>query len=318
MVRYVLRRILYNVPVYLTILLFVMAALRVHDPIYAYLGKNATREQYENFARKVGLDRPFLVQYADFVYQVFTLDFRAESWERPGMTVGELLAESVGPSLAITVPAFVLTTVISVLLGVVAGYFRGRVGDRMLMFVSVIGMSISFLVYIILGQYWGAFLLAERFGWDVFAIWGYEPGLDNWAYYCLLPVLISVVVGIGYDTRYYRAVIVEESDRDYVTTALAKGVSRRRAMLVHVLANAMIPIITRIVISLPFLVMGSILLENFFGIPGMGRALITAVTNRDFPVVQAFTAVFAAIYIGSIILTDVLYAVVDPRVSLES
>ena len=178
-------------------------------------------------------------------------------------------------------------------------------------------MSISFLVYIILGQYFGAYLLNQQLGYEVFAIEGYEPGIQNWAHYCLLPVIISVIVGMGYDTRYYRAVMVEESQRDYIITAQAKGASKRKVMFVHMLKNAMIPIITRIAISLPFLIMGSILLESFFGIPGMGRTLISAVRVKDFPVVQAFTAIFAAVYIVTIILTDVLYALFDPRVRLS-
>ena len=122
---------------------------------------------------------------------------------------------------------------------------------------------------------------------------------------------------MGYDTRYYRAVMVEESQRDYITTALAKGATKRKVMFAHMLKNAMIPIVTRIAISLPFLIVGSILLEKFFGIPGMGRTLITAVQANDFPVVQSFTAIFAAVYIATIILTDILYAAFDPRVRLS-
>jgi peptide/nickel transport system permease protein len=140
---------------------------------------------------------------------------------------------------------------------------------------------------------------------------------ERWAHYCLLPVIISVIVSMGYDTRFYRAVMVEESARDYITTARAKGASKSKIMFVHMLKNAMIPIITRVVISLPFLIAGSILVENYFGIPGMGRTLIQAVNSKDFPVIQAFTAVFAALYIVTIILTDVLYAWFDPRVRLS-
>ena len=150
----------------------------------------------------------------------------------------------------------------------------------------------------------------------VFAIDGYEAGFSKWAHYCLLPVIISVIVAMGYDTRFYRAVMVEESSQDYIRTAMAKGVSKTRVMFVHMLKNAMIPIITRVVITLPFLIAGSILLEIYFSIPGMGRTLIDAVKAKDFPVIQMFTAIFAAIYIVTNILTDILYAWVDPRVRL--
>ncbi|MDG2384276.1 MAG: ABC transporter permease [Pirellulaceae bacterium] len=311
---YIFRKLVYNVPVYLTIVLLVMAALRVHDPVYSFLGKNANPDDIIRYREKVGLDQPFLVQYARFLT---TFDLRTESWDQHGRTVGEILRSSVGPSLSITVPALVLTTLISICVGIVSAYFRGRIVDRTLVIGAVLGMSVSFLVYIILGQYFGAYVLNRSLGWELFAIEGYEPGLSNWVHYCLLPVMISVIVGMGYDTRYYRAVMVEESQRDYITTALAKGASKPKVMFVHMLKNAMIPIVTRVAISLPFLIMGSILLESFFGIPGMGRTLIAAVRVKDFPVVQAFTAIFAAVYILSIILTDVLYAVFDPRVRLS-
>ena len=311
---YVFRKLIYNVPVYLTIVLLVMAALRVHDPVYSYLGKNAKPEDIVKYRELVGLDQPFLVQYTRFLT---TFDLGTESWDQRGRTVGEILRTSVGPSLAITVPALLLTTLISICVGIISSYYRGRLVDRTLVVMAVLGMSVSFLVYIILGQYFGAYVLNRSLGRELFAIEGYEPGLANWAHYCLLPVIISVIVGMGYDTRYYRAVMVEESQRDYIVTALAKGASKRKVMFVHMLKNAMIPIVTRVAISLPFLIMGSILLESFFGIPGMGRTLIAAVRVKDFPVVQAFTAIFALVYIFTIILTDVLYALFDPRVRLS-
>jgi peptide/nickel transport system permease protein len=205
------------------------------------------------------------------------------------------------------------------------------------MFLVVLGMSISVLVFIVLGQKFGGYWLKEQLGWAPFAASGYEswmswakldlgpvalpypsrvsPGV--WATYCLLPVLIYVVVAMGYDTRFYRAVMVEETGRDYITTAVAKGATRRKVMFVHMLKNAMIPIITRIMITLPFLVAGSILLEYQFRIPGMGKLILDAIRDKDFPIIQTFTAVFAAIFILSNILTDVLYALVDPRVRLS-
>ena len=311
---YIFRKLIYNVPVYLTIVLLVMAALRVHDPVYSYLGKNAKPEDIVKYRELVGLDQPFLVQYTRFLT---SFDLGTESWDQRGRTVGEILRTSVGPSLAITVPALLLTTLISICVGIISSYYRGRLVDRTLVVMAVLGMSVSFLVYIILGQYFGAYVLNRSLGRELFAIEGYEPGLANWAHYCLLPVIISVIVGMGYDTRYYRAVMVEESQRDYIVTALAKGASKRKVMFVHMLKNAMIPIVTRVAISLPFLIMGSILLESFFGIPGMGRTLIAAVRVKDFPVVQAFSAIFALVYIFTIILTDVLYALFDPRVRLS-
>ncbi len=314
---YVLRRILYNVPVYLGILLLLMTALRVNDPVWGYLGKNASEETYLVKKAAMGLDQPFVRQYVDFVGKLATFDFSEESWSQPGLTVGEIIRDSIVPSLSITVPALAFTSLISIVIAIVSSYYRGRLADKVMMLAAVLGMSISFLVYIIFGQYWGAYVLNARIGGELFAVQGYETGAGSWAHYCLLPVLISTIVAMGYDTRFYRAVMVEESNRDYIVTARAKGATKRKIMFAHMLKNAMIPIITRIMITLPFLVMGSLLLEVYFNIPGMGRALFAAITDNDFPVTQTLVAIFAGIFILTIVLTDVLYALVDPRVRLS-
>jgi peptide/nickel transport system permease protein len=317
MATYVLRKLLYNVPVYLGIVLFLMACLRVNDPVSGYLGKNASQEDYVAQKESMGLDRPFVVQYGAFLGKLLTFDFSEQSWSQEGRTVGAVLKTAIVPSLSITVPALVLTTLISISIALVSSYYRGRWPDKLMMVSAVLGMSISFLVYIIFGQYWGAYVLNERTGSELFAVQGYESGPGSWVHYCLLPVLISTTVAMGYDTRFYRAVMVEESARDYITTARAKGATKRKIMFVHMLKNAMIPIITRIMITLPFLVMGSLLLEVYFNIPGMGRALYDSITVNDFPVTQTLVAIFAGIFILSVILTDVLYALVDPRVRLS-
>ena len=314
---YVVRRVLYNVPVYLAIVALLMAALRINDPVYAHLGKNASEEAAQQLRESYGLADPFVVQYGEFLWNLVRFDFSQESWAISGMPVGERIGDAIIPTLSITLPALALTTVLSLTVAIVSAYFRGRFIDKTLMLLAVLGMSVSFLVYVIFGQYWGAFLLTQETGWNLFAVEGYRPGLENWAHYCLLPVLISTVVAMGYDTRFYRAVMVEESNRDYIVTAMAKGASKRKIMFVHMLKNAMIPIITRIMITLPFLIMGSLLLEVFFGIPGMGQTLYKAITDNDFPVTQAIVALFAALFIATNILTDVLYALVDPRVRLS-
>ena len=319
---YILRKLLYNIPVYLGIVLVVMAALRINDPVWVYLGKTKgaadAQQRHDRMSHEMGLDRPFLVQYGTFLGQVATLNFgQTYSWDRQTEKVGDMLKRAVVPTLAITMPEVLLTTVIGICIGLIAAYFRGRLADRGLMFLAVLGMSISYLVYVIFGQYFGAFVLNRHLGFEMFAIQGYEPGIRNWAHFCLLPVLIGVVVGVGFDARYYRAVMVEESTRDYITTAVAKGATRRKVMFAHMLKNAMIPIVTRFMITLPFLIEGSIVLESYFNIPGMGKTMVEALNHKDFPVIQAFTALFAALFILSNILTDVLYALVDPRVRLS-
>ncbi len=317
---YILRRVLYNLPVFLGIILFLMAALRVKDPIPGMLGKFPEPEDYARMEKALGLDQPFLVQYASFLADIVTLDFDQESYDKPGLQAGEIVKDAIPPTMAITVPALMLSTLISVCVALISAFYRGRLPDRLLVFLAVIGMSVSFVVYIIIGQYFGAYRLNELLGPGngLFAIEGFdtsEPGW--WVHYCLLPVLISVIVSMGYDTRFYRAVMVEESGKDYIVTAQAKGASKKKIMFVHMLKNAMIPIITRVMITLPFLITGSFLLEMYFNIPGMGNNLIRAINANDFPVIQAFGAIFAAFFIVTNILTDVAYALVDPRVRLS-
>lgn len=317
MYAFILRKLLYSIPVYLGITLLVMLCLRVNSPVEAYLGKNPSKESIAELTKSMGLDRPFISQYLDVVWNAVTLDFSERSWEIKTRSVGQIMGDAVVPSLAIAVPGLIVTTLIAVLIALTSAYFRGTITDRLLMFGAVLGMSISLLVYVVLGQYFGAYYPRQALGVSPFAVSGYESGVASWPYYCLLPVIIIVLLSLGYDTRFYRAAMVEESARDYIVTAKAKGASRPKIMFVHMLKNAMIPIITNVMITLPFLVTGSIVIEQYFRIPGMGRTLITAIVSKDFPIIQAFTAVFAAIFIATNILTDVLYALVDPRVRLS-
>lgn len=322
---YIVRRTLYNIPVFLAIIFLMMAALRVSDPVAAQLSKNPTAEEIEGLKKEYGLDKPFIVQYGVFLKQLVTLDFSERSWDQE-FTVSEMITKSIPPSMAVTIPTLTITAGTAICIGLVSAFFRGRFIDKTLMFIAVTGMSISVLVYIMIGQYWGAFLPSQYFqSWPfqvtVDGTVGSSPWYffkpENWIAYCMLPVMINVTVALGYDTRFYRAVMVEESQKDYIRTARAKGASINRVMFIHMLKNAMIPIITRIMISLPFIVTGSILIEMYFGIPGMGRTLIQAINAKDFPVIQTFTALFAALFIASNILTDVLYALADPRVRLS-
>lgn len=319
---YVVRRVLYNIPIYLVIVMVVMVMLRINDPVSAYLSKNATEAERALKEAEFGLDQPFLVQYLDMLKSIVTFDFSAKSWYQETSTVGEIIKPSILPSLQITLPSLILSTCISIVVGLIAAMNRGRLVDRGLMFVAVVGMSISFLVFIILGQYFGAYWLNDKVGTEIFAI-RYDADrltgffVTDWIKFYLLPVIISVIVSMGYDTRFYRTVIVEQTNADYIRTAKAKGCSQRRVMFRHLLRNAMIPIVTRVMITMPFLIVGSLLLEVYFSIPGMGKTLLTHMTNKDFAVTQAIVAILAALFILSNILTDVLYAIVDPRVRLS-
>lgn len=315
---YVARRLLVNVPALLGILLVLVLLLRhgLSDPVYAFLGKGAGEADVARLRGELGLDRPVLVQYAELVRDVVTLDFARESWSRPGRSAGELLRTALPATLSLTLPALALTTLLALLLGLLSARFRDRALDRAIRLCAAAGMSVSVLVWVLLGQYWGAFRLSRAVGREVFAVQGWEPSLAGWLRHGLLPVLLLAVAALGYEVRHARAALVEESEREWIVAARAKGLSPARVLRSHVLRNALLPVVTRVMVALPFLLTGSVVVEHFFGIPGMGQRLLAAVSERDFPVVEAFTAVFALVFVVSNVLTDVLYALVDPRVRL--
>jgi peptide/nickel transport system permease protein len=308
---YLVRRLLQGVAIVLgvTLLTFVLFQVAGGDPAAQFLGKSATLQDLEALRREYGLDRPIWIQYLDYLGAIGRLDFGRSFVTR--QSVAEMLIQGAGPSLSLTVPALGITTIVSVGVALLAARFRGRAIDRLLVLAMVIGMSMSFLVYIVVGQY----LFAFR--WPLFQIHGYESGfVERWPYLAL-PIAIIIAVGAGYDTRFYRAVMVEEASRDYVTTAIAKGLSERRVLLRHILPNALVPIVTRVMISVPFLVTGSLLLESFFGIPGLGGTLLDAIDHADFPVIRAYTVLISILFVLANMATDLFYALVDPRVRLS-
>ena len=171
-------------------------------------------------------------------------------------------------------------------------------------------MSLPSLAFILFGQYF----LAYKLGW--FPIFGYEPGWSG-TKFLTLPVLIGIIAGLGSDVRFYRTVMLDEIRADYIRTAYAKGVSTRRVLFVHLLKNALIPVITSVVLAIPFLFLGSLLLERFFGIPGLGYMMIEAIGNRDFKVISAMTFIISVLFVFGNLATDICYALVDPRISLH-
>jgi len=308
---YVLRRLFQGLPTLLGVTLVTFMLLNVFggDPVRARLGKSATPEDMAALRQEYGLDRGYVAQYGTYLWEIVTLDFGRTFVTRE--PVRDVILRSLGPSICITAPALLLTTLISLSVGLVSAFNRGRLLDRALVVSSVIGMSISFLVYIVAGQYF----LAYKLGW--FQVYGYDSGwLGRWQY-LVLPILVQVVVAVGYDVRFYRAVMVEETERQHVTTARAKGLAPGLVMFKHVLKNAMIPIITRVMITVPFLITGSVLVESFFGVPGLGLKILTALDEQDYPLIKAVTFLVSALFILGNILTDMLYAAVDPRVRLR-
>lgn len=310
MLHFVIRRLLYSIPLLLgaTLVVFLLFDVAGGNPVYQLLGKNASAAEIERLTKSLGLDQPVWARYLDYLGDLLRLDL-GRSWETKQRII-EMFAEGLFPSLALALPAFFLATVAAIVIGMAAALYRNRLPDRLLVVVSVAGLSLSILALIIGAQY----LFAYR--WELFPISGYERGLASLPYLAL-PMLIWVANQLGGDVRYYRTVFLEELNRDYVVTARAKGLSMPRVMATHVLKNAMLPIISRVATDLPLIITGSLLLENYFGIPGLGNMSINAVHASDFPVIKAVTLFGAAAYIAANLLGDLLYAVFDPRVRLS-
>jgi peptide/nickel transport system permease protein len=243
-------------------------------------------------------------QLGFYLRQLARLDFGVSI--ATNQRVSRMLRAGLLPSLALTVPIFTAGLALSLSLALLCAYVRDSWLDRLLVFVAVLLMSVNYLVWIVAGQ----FVLAFKLGW--FPVWGFE----SWRY-LLLPVAIGTLSGLGSNLRFYRTVMLEEMHKDYVRTARAKGRGAAGVLFAHVLPNAMIPVVTNTVIAIPFLYTGSLLLESFFGIPGLGGISVNAINSADVDVVRGVVLVGAVLYMGANLLSDVAYALVDPRVRLQ-
>lgn len=247
---------------------------------------------------------PFDSQFGFYLQQLARLDFGVS--HSTNQRVSKLLLDGIGPSLMLTVPIFFAGLAAAVALSLLCAFWRDTWVDRFFVVFSVALMSVNYLVWIVGGQY----LLAFKLGWV--PIWGFED-----ARYLILPVAIGVFSGLGAELRFYRTIMLDEAHRDYVRTAQAKGVGRAGVLFKHVLKNAMIPIVTNTVIAIPFLYTGSLLLESFFGIPGLGYLGINAINSSDVDVVRAIVLIGSILFVVANLLTDLCYALVDPRVKLK-
>jgi len=327
MIYYVLRRLILAVPTVLGVCLLTFLLFNVFASPEAVarkmLGKNPTEVQITAWVVAHGMDKPMFFNLKpgkDGYYRPFDsrfwnhmkelVLFQLPQSDYLHEKMGDLLKQKIVPSLTITVPAFLLSIIITLPIALFIAYFRGTYMDRLALLVCVILMSVAILNYIIIGQY----LLAVVFRY--FPIYGYEFGVGAWKF-VLLPILLAVAAGLGGSVRFYRTVMLNEVRADYVRTAVAKGVSEEGVLFKHVLKNAMIPILTTAVLSIPFLITGSLLLEMYFGIPGMGNLLLNAINNHDYPVIRTLVYIYSLLYIAGSILTDISYTLVDPRVTFK-
>jgi len=313
--QYTLRKIVSGIPLVLgvTFISFVLMVYFGPDKSYELLGKNPTRQEIEEVRAQLGYDKPLVTRYALYLRELATLDFGNS--DSTGERVGSLLQRTIPVSLALVTPGFILGNVLGILLALFAAYFRSTWVDKTIMGFAVVGMSISFLIVIIAFQ----ILFASSYGLDLFPVRGWSmTSFGDYLAYVTVPTLATVFVALGYNTRFYRSVIVEEMSRDHVRTARAFGVPPAKLFYKTILKNCMIPIITRIVFSIPLVVIsGSLLIESYFGIPGVGKVTYDAIVTGDQPVLKAVVGMTAVLFVFAQLLTDILYRAVDPRVSLK-
>ena len=245
-----------------------------------------------------------LMNEKEIVKEILTLDFGRTVTTRE--RIGDIFKRSVGPSLMLMLPVFLGELSLGVFLALVATAFRNRLPDRLLVLISVAGMSLSYLTAIILGQWFLGYYL------ELFPIWGFGSVTDLG-----LPVTIGILCGTGTNVRFFRTVFSDELRREYLRTAAAKGASPARIYGRHLLRNGAIQIITRAGASLPFLFTGSLLLESFFGIPGLGFAGVDALYNSDIQLLKALVVFSSFLFVVINLLTDLAYAWADPRIRLE-
>jgi len=312
MAAYILRRLWQMVPTLAGVILLVFFLFHFFggDPAEILGGLLATPEQIEAIRTQLGLNEPVWVQLWIFVKQIFTFNW-GNSWAT-SESVAKMFLDRVPNTLTVMIPILVLDVVLGIVAAMAVAYVRGSLTDRMIMVITTVMLSVSFLVYIIVGQW----LFGFRLGW--FPVQGWSDSLwTNLTTYAVLPIMLAVFVGLAPQTRLYRTFFLDEINQDYVRTARAKGLDENRILFKHVLRNAMIPILTNIAVALPGIFVGSFLIETFFSIPGLGREVLLAVNRSDFPVIQAVTIYLAVLTMVINLVADVLYKLVDPRVVLK-
>jgi len=324
MINYLIRRILYALPILIGINIITFVLFFVvntpDDMARLQLGiKRVTPEAVERWKHERGYDKPVIwnsekagvEKITDTIFyrnsvRLFMFDFGQSD---SGRDIGYDISQRMWPSLAITVPQLLVGVLSYITFALLLAFFRATYIDIWGVVLCVFMMSISSMFYIIGGQFVISKLL------HLVPISGYDTGL-NAAKFVLLPIIVGLVGGIGSSTRWYRTIFLEEMHKDFVRTARAKGMSETLVLFRHVLRNGLIPILTGVVVLLPLLFMGSLIMESFFAIPGLGSYTIDAINNQDFAIVRSMVYLGSVLYIVGLILTDISYTLADPRVRL--
>lgn len=326
MIGYLIRRILYAIPIIfgvniITFMLFFLVNTPDNIARMQLGGKHVTEEAVQRWKIQNGYDKPLFFNAEEnglqtitktLFYvksmQLFKFDFGSSAH---GRNISYDISQRMWPSLAIAVPTLILGLLINVTFALFIALFRATWFDYLTSIICVFMMSISGLFFIIVGQYFFGKILQ----WV--PISGYQSGFEA-IKFVFLPVMLGIISGIGAETRWFRTIMLEELNKDYVRTARAKGLSEMRVLYKHVLKNALLPILTGIVVIIPSLFLGSLIMESFFGIPGLGSYTIDAINGQDFEVVRVMVFIGTLLYIAGLILTDISYTLVDPRVRFGS
>jgi len=311
MVSYILRRVLSTVPVMAIVALFVFSLLYIApgDPAAIIAGDQASPADVERIRQNLGLDRPFLVQFGAWLWNIVHGDLGTSIFTN--LPVGTMIAQRMGPTLSLMIVTLLLTLVVAVPLGVVAAWKAGSWIDRTIMAFAVFGFSLPvFVVGYIL-----AYVFALKFEW--LPVQGYTPlteGFWPWLQNLILPAIALGCVYIALIARITRATMLEVLQQDYIRTARAKGLGQGGILFVHALKNAAVPIITVVGIGIALLIGGAVVTESVFAIPGLGRLTIDAILRRDYPVIQGIVLLFSFVYVLVNLMIDVTYTLVDPRI----
>lgn len=325
MINYIIRRLFYAIPILLGVNVITFVLFFVvnspDDMARLHLGnKHVTAQAIEKWKAERGYDLPVVfagdaagiekvtetIFYRNTI-RLFLFDFGQSD---SGRDIGYDISQRMWPSLAITVPVFCLSLLLTISFALLIAFFRATYIDTWAVIICVAMMSISGMFYIIGGQ----FLIGKLL--RIAPISGFDSGFMA-IKFVFLPVLVSVIGGLGHGTRWYRTIFLEEINRDYVRTARAKGLSERAVLYGHVLRNALIPILTGVVVVLPTLFLGSLITEAFFGIPGLGSYTIEAIQAQDFAIVRAMVFLGSVLYIIGLILTDISYTLVNPQIRMS-
>ncbi len=325
MLAYLLRRLAYAVPILIGVNLLTFALFffvnSPDDMARTILNdRNVSREMIEQWKREHGYHLPrFINPQAPGVRKatetifwqksmpLFRMEFGTSDTDNS--FIGREILDRMWPSLNITLPMFFLSLAIDLFLAMIVAFYRGSYIDLAGLILCVVLMSVSILYYIIVGQ----FLFAREL--RLFPFSGYDTGWHSLKF-VLMPIVIGILAGLGGAVRYDRTVFLEEINKDYIRTARAKGLGEGTVLFKHALKNAMIPILTSVIVTIPFLITGNLLLENFFSIPGLGSYLIDSIAKQDFAVVRSMVYLGSLLYIFALILVDLSYTLVDPRVRL--